>query len=213
MNKKHILCYGDSNTWGYEAATLGRYDDSTRWTMQLQKLLGEDYLILEAGQSGRTSVFEDPLNEGLNGLTMLLPTLMSHAPVDLMVLMLGTNDCKERFGATAKNITDGLMRLVKKAKQVEAWADKPRILLVAPIMIDERLYQHPEHGPGMGQGCVEKSRELPWRFERMAQEQGCFFLDCNPHVTPADNDFMHFDRESNVRFAAVLAGMIPGLLG
>jgi hypothetical protein len=73
MKKKHILCYGDSNTWGYNAATGGRYDDDVRWTQRLGEMLGPDYLIGEAGLNGRTTVFEDPLNEGLNGLTHLLP--------------------------------------------------------------------------------------------------------------------------------------------
>ena len=212
MNRKHILCYGDSNTWGYEAATLGRYDDDTRWTMQLQHLLGDQYLIQEAGLSGRTSVVDDPLNEGLNGLTTLLPTMMTHAPLDLMILMLGTNDTKSRFGLTAKNITDGLMRLIKKAKQVEAWADKPNILVVAPIIIGEKIYQHPEHGVGMGPGCVEKSRELPERFRHMARLQGCHFMDINPHVTAADNDYMHLDKESNARFARALYELVPTLI-
>ena len=140
MNKKHILCFGDSNTWGYCAQTGGRYEDDVRWTMQLSHRLGEDCLVIEEGLNGRTTVFEDPLNEGLCGLSMLTPILLSHAPLDLMVLMLGTNDCKQRFAATAFKIKDGLMRLVKKARQTQAWRAEPRILIVAPIVIDRRLY-------------------------------------------------------------------------
>lgn len=212
MSRKQILCYGDSNTWGYDGATRGRFDAHTRWPMQLQQLLGPNYLIQEAGLCGRTSVFEDPLSEGLNGLTTLLPTLQTHAPLDLMVLMLGTNDCKERFSATPGNITDGLARLVLKARQADVWADRPRILLVAPILIDPRVHQHPNHGPHMGQGCVEKSRALPPLIERMAREQGCHYLDCNLHVTAAEGDFMHFDEEGCTRFAKALAQLIPELL-
>ncbi len=100
--KKRIVCFGDSNTWGYDAVTRERFAEEIRWTGLLQKELGEGYQIVEEGLCGRTSVFEDPLNEGMSGLAYLYPCLMSHAPVDLLILMLGTNDCKQRFGLTAK---------------------------------------------------------------------------------------------------------------
>lgn len=97
--KKHIVCFGDSNTHGYCAMNDGRFDENERWTCLLQKELGEDYLILEEGLSGRTTCFNDPLFEGLSGLDYIYPCLMSHEPVDLLIIMLGTNDTKERFGA------------------------------------------------------------------------------------------------------------------
>ncbi|NLX82545.1 MAG: SGNH/GDSL hydrolase family protein [Clostridiales bacterium] len=214
MNKKHILCYGDSNTWGYCAQTGGRYDDDVRWTCRLQDLLGEGYLVGEAGMSGRTTVFEDPLNEGLNGLTHLIPAMNHHCPLDLLVIMLGTNDTKERFSATPRNITDGLRRLVNKAKGMELlFNGKPRILIVAPMKIDERLYGEAAVFPGMGAGCVEKSQALPALYEALAQELGCFYMDCNPHVSPALGDFMHFDLDSNQRFAKALQQKVLEILG
>ena len=99
--KKHIVCFGDSNTHGYCAMNDGRFDENERWTCFLQKNLGEDYLVLEEGLSGRTTCFNDPLFEGLSGLDYIYPCLMSHEPVDLLVIMLGTNDTKERFGFKA----------------------------------------------------------------------------------------------------------------
>jgi lysophospholipase L1-like esterase len=212
MNKKHILCFGDSNTWGYCAQTGGRYEDDVRWTMQLSHRLGEDCLVIEEGLNGRTTVFEDPLNEGLCGLSMLTPILLSHAPLDLMVLMLGTNDCKQRFAATAFKIKDGLMRLVKKARQTQAWRAEPRILIVAPIVIDRRLYSVLANAQGMGEGCAEKSEQLPELFRAAAEESGCFFLDCNPYVTPAEGDFMHFDLGSNRRFTEAIEEKIGEIM-
>ena len=211
MNRKHILCFGDSNTWGYDAATGGRFDDDTRWTMQLTKRLGEKYYVIEEGLSGRTACFEDPLNEGLSGLSVLAPILQSHAPLDLLVLMLGTNDCKQRFAATPVNIKDALTRLVKKARQLDIWRSVPRILIVAPIIIDERLYSSP-NAAGMGEGCVEKSRQLPQLFQDAAREHGCSFLDCNPYVNPAEGDYMHFDPDSNRSFAQAVKEKITGLI-
>ena len=211
MNRKHILFFGDSNTWGYDAATGGRFDDDTSWTMQLSKRLGEKYYVIEEGLSGRTTCFEDPLNEGLSGFSVLAPILQSHAPLDLLVLMLGTNDCKQRFAATPVNIKDALARLVKKARQLDVWRTEPRILIVAPIIMDQRLYSSPNAG-GMGEGCVEKSRLLPSLFREAASDLGCDYLDCNPHVTAAEGDYMHFDPDSNRRFALALEEKITGLL-
>lgn len=214
MNAKHILCYGDSNTWGYDARSGGRYSDAERWPRQLARLLGEGYYVGEAGLNGRTTVFEDPLNEGLSGFTHLLPSMSHHAPLDLLVIMLGTNDTKERFAATPRNITDGLRRLVNKAKVLDLlWKDGPKILIVAPIMIDPRLYEVELVAPGMGAGCVEKSQALPGLFQALAAELGCHYLDSNPYVTPALGDFMHFDPGSNDRFAAAMKDKISEILG
>ena len=116
--KKHIVCYGDSNTHGYCAVTGGRFDEEERWTCLLKKYLGDDFLVLEEGLSGRTTCFEDPVHEGLSGLNHLHPCLMTHEPVDLLIIMLGTNDTKERFGVAPASIALGLKRLIAKAKSM-----------------------------------------------------------------------------------------------
>lgn len=113
--KKHVVCFGDSNTHGYCAKTGGRFDENQRWTCLLQKKLGDQWLILEEGLSGRTTTFDDPIHEALSGLDYIYPCLMSHEPVDLLIIMLGTNDTKERFGASAECIALGLKRLISKA--------------------------------------------------------------------------------------------------
>ena len=212
-NKMHILCYGDSNTWGCSAATGTRYGDDTRWTRQLAARLGEAYLVIEEGLGGRTTVFEDPLNEGLSGIAPLTPILLSHVPLDLLVVMLGTNDCKVRFSATPRNIADGLRRLVRKAAQLDAWRGKPIILIVAPIIMDERLYQNEEVSQSMGPLCVEKSRTLPALMKGIALEMGCAFMDCNPYVKAGHPDYMHFDPQSNTPFAEALAEKVRELIG
>ena len=106
--KKRVLCYGDSNTWGFNAMNENvygqRFPEEVRWTGRLQTLLGENWTVIEEGLCGRTTVFEDPLREGLNGLQYLGPCLATHNPIDYLILMLGTNDCKARFSALPKNI-------------------------------------------------------------------------------------------------------------
>ncbi|MEG0321236.1 MAG: GDSL-type esterase/lipase family protein, partial [Oscillospiraceae bacterium] len=127
--RKHIVCLGDSNTHGYCADPADCQDGGLRFHELLQKALGEEYLVLEEGLSGRTTVFRDPLNEGMSGLDYLYPCLKSHEPIALLIIMLGTNDTKERFGASATVIANGMKRLVLKAQSVDCWGGKaPNIL-------------------------------------------------------------------------------------
>ena len=122
--RKHIVCFGDSNTHGYCAGYCAdpkdcaeggnRFSEEERWTCLLQKKLGDSALVIEEGLSGRTTVFTDPLHESMAGLDSIYSVLMSHEPVDLLIIMLGTNDTKERFGANAACIGIGMERLILK---------------------------------------------------------------------------------------------------
>src|SRR5688572_13370016 len=103
---KTILCFGDSNTWGYVPGTGKRYPRSERWPGVLQETLGNEFLIIEEGLNARTTTMDDPIRGGAikNGLTYLRPCLESHAPIDLVLLLLGTNDLKHRFGLSAYDV-------------------------------------------------------------------------------------------------------------
>lgn len=210
--KRHIVCYGDSNTHGYQAANNGRFDEEERWTCLLQKNLGEEYQVMEEGLSGRTTCFDDPLFEGLSGLDYLYPCLMSHEPVDLLVIMLGTNDTKERFGASAACIALGLKRLIDKAIATkDCWrGGKPNILVVTPQNIG-REYAETEVGSTMGRGCAEKSEGLAVEYRKIAELTGCHYLDANEVVSapPNDIDFMHLTGEGHAQLAKALADRIP----
>ncbi len=217
--KKHIVCFGDSNTHGYcaepqDCADGGaRFNEEERWTCLLQKRLGDGVLVLEEGLSGRTTVFPDPLHEGMCGLDAIYPCLMSHEPVDLLILMLGTNDTKERFGSNAAAIGLGLERLVMKAKTVPAWRDgKDRILIVAPPHIGEGMERRPECA-AMGLGCPQKSRELAAAFAAAAERQGCAFLDAQGVAEFNRADWMHLSRLGHRQLADRLAELVPALLG
>ena len=153
--KKHIVCFGDSNTHGYcadprDCADGGiRFNESERWPRRLQALLGEEYLVIEEGLSGRTTCFDDPIHEGLSGIDYITPCLKSHEAVDLLIIMLGTNDTKDRFYASAACIGIGMARLVKKAMNTECWGGKkPNVLVVAP--------------PPIGEGMLTASAPPPW---------------------------------------------------
>ena len=216
--KKHIVCFGDSNTHGYcadpaDCADGGdRFNETERWTCLLQQQLWPDYLILEEGLSGRTTVFPDALHESMSGLDSIYSCLMSHEPVDLLIIMLGTNDTKERLGANAAVIGIGLERLVMKAKTVPAWRNgQPRILIIAPPHIGKGLYLRPEGEP-MGKGCPEKSRALAEKFAQVAENQGCFFLDAEGVAEFNQIDCMHLSRKGHAQLAAKLTEIIPGIV-
>lgn len=216
--KKHIVCIGDSNTHGYcadpsDCADGGiRFNEDERWTCLLQKALGPEYLVSEEGLSGRTTVFPDPLHESMDALGVLYALLKSHEFVDLLVIMLGTNDTKERFGVNPFAISLGMRRLVQKAQTTDCWGKgKPNILVIAPLPIDKRMEQSPV-ADEMGLGAVEKSRELPAHLERMAAENGVHFLNAETLGLAYNHiDFMHLTRESHAKLAAALAEMVREL--
>lgn len=209
--RKSIICFGDSNTHGYQAENNGRFSEEERWPCLLEKFLGNDYHIFEEGLSGRTIVFEDPLFEGLNGYTSLFQCLMTHEPLDLLIIMLGTNDTKARFNVNAENIAKGMERLIQKAICIkEAWHTTPNILLISPVPIEENYINTIVAGE-MGEGCAEKSRALSFYYKDISQRLNCHFLDAGtiPGIKMYSKDYMHLDKQSHLLLAKKLADIIP----
>ena len=212
--QKNILCFGDSNTHGYNSKTGGRFGTDERWTKLLQKKLGDEYYIIEEGLSGRTTSFEDPVFEGLNGLNAIYPCMMSHEPLDLVIIMLGTNDTKDRFAANAFIIGKGLERLTQKAIDTHAaWRGKPNVLIVAPPPIDSGYAATAVAGE-MGVHCVERSEHLAIEFKDVADRLQCHFLDAGsiPGIEMYPYDWMHLSLDSHRIFAEYLAEFIPQIL-
>ncbi len=211
--KKHILCLGDSNTHGYcadpaDCADGGiRFNESERWTCLLQQKLGEGYLVTEEGLSGRTTVFPDPLHESMDALSVAYALLKSHETVDLLIIMLGTNDTKDRLGMNAACIGLGMDRLVRKCMSVDCWGDhNSNILIVAPPPIGDQIQD-----PCMGTTCAAKSRELAKYYQERARLLGCHFMDaagCEFNSI----DFMHLTRQGHAQLADRLAALIPQIL-
>ena len=213
MNKKTIVCFGDSNTHGYCSLTDGRYDEETRWPCLLQQLAGEAYSIREEGLSGRTTCFEDPLFEGLSGLSMINPILMTHEPVDLLIVMLGTNDSKIRFHATPANIGQGLERLIEKviATPRAFRNQKPNILIITPPPIDPRYRETPVYDT-MGPDCDQKTAALAPYFEEVARLHGCRYLDAGATgISMGESDWMHLRPEGHRQLAELIASLLPSI--
>jgi len=209
--KKRILCFGDSNTWGHTGISGVRYDEDTRWTGRLQQLLGDGYTVIEEGHNGRTTVWDDPIENRLSGLTYLWPCMESQSPFDLMILMLGTNDTKTYFSMTAGNIADAAARLVQTAQSSSFGRDgkAPQILLVAPPRIDPS----PVLDRMFGQQAADKSLQFPGVFRAAAEENGCHFLDASLYANPGKIDGLHMDKESHASLAQAMYEKVLSILG
>ena len=216
--KRHIVCFGDSNTHGHcadpaDTADGGvRFNEEERWTCLLQELLGKEYLVLEEGLNGRTTVFEDPTCEGRRGLDSIYASLVSHKPVDLLIIMLGTNDVKDRYHANAACVGQCMERLITKAKQLAVWpGEKPNILLIAPPHIKEGVTDG-IYGDAFNSESVEKSKGLAKAYRAVAQRQNCAFLDAEGIGEFNDIDCIHLTRRGHRQLARKLAQIVPELL-
>lgn len=209
--KKRIVCFGDSNTWGYRALLGTRYDDDVRWTGKLQLMLGDGYTVIEEGQNGRTTVWDDPVENRLAGLTYLWPCMESHSPFDLLIIMLGSNDTKGRFGEQARGIADGAGRLVDMAQKSPFGRDgkAPSVLLVAPPRIGySEVFQNL-----FDQQAVEKAKGFSVEFRRVAEQYGCDFLDASEVTVPCIEDGVHLDAVGHEALAIAMYKKVQSILG
>jgi len=198
---KNILCFGDSNTYGLRPDNGDRYDPDVRWTGILSKKLGfEKYRVVEEGLCGRTTVFEDRTRIGRNGSTYLPVFLESHYPIDTVVLMLGTNDCKTIYNASPFVIGRGIEILLK---QIRAYKPDMEILLVSPIHLGDKVYKE-EYDPEFDQKSIHTSKELKAVFKRLAQEYDCMFLAASDVAEPSEMDQEHMDENAHKKFAEAI---------
>lgn len=188
-----ILCYGDSNTWGDPPGSEGRYPYNIRWTGRLQNLLVNKYQIIEEGLCGRTTIMDDPKEEGRNGKTYLISYLKTHKQIDLVILMLGSNDLKERFNLTAKEISENIEELIKIIKPI-------KVLLLSPPIVNLNCKNPPQ---GM-KGAEEKSKQLAKYYKEVAIRQGCEFIDIAQYVQPSNVDGCHLEKDTHTRIAEIL---------
>ena len=201
---KRIICFGDSNTYGLDAERSCRFDEDTRWPCVLAKRLGQGYSVVEEGLCGRTAVFQDPLKEGMAGIDYITPCMLSHKPIDLLIIMLGTNDAKERFSATARNIVDGIIRLAVKAQYTDAWNNEPHILLISPVPVDD-LYIGTPAGASLGRECAEKTHTIEPLLYQAAHAKGWYYMNAADFAAVGSFDYIHFTAESHIALGKAAA--------
>lgn len=207
MDSIRILCYGDSNTWGYiSGSDHQRYGNEERWTRVLSKLLGTNFEIIEEGLNSRTLTSNDPRvgKEGKSGYEYLLPCLDTHDPIDLVVLMLGTNELKSNYNKTAKDIGNLLEEyFVKKilGRKSQLRESYPKLLIVTPPLVNEDANKK-NHGDSKYAGASAKSKELNSIYKEIAEKYNCYFLDNSKLETGIDG--VHLTKESHKLLAELL---------
>jgi lysophospholipase L1-like esterase len=202
-----ILCFGDSNTWGAVPEEDRRYSVTERWPALLRGALPMNYELIEEGQPGRTTVHDDPFELERNGLRYLRPCLESHVP-DLVLIMLGTNDLKHRFGLSPYDITQGVSRLVEETLKFECSTKKksPSVLLISPPPIHEVGFF-----ADMFAGGAAKSQYLAEYYESCANDLGCSFIDAGSIVRSCEKEGIHWGIEQHKLLANALLKKIQEL--
>ena len=211
--KRRVLCFGDSNTYGYDPRG-GRYDDDTRWPSRMGKLLGSEYSVIEEGFNGRTCVMDDPTEGGYkSGANYLPPCLMSHNPLDAVILMLGSNDSKKRFGLEPMTIGEGMMQLIRLTRMYAQNSDgtPAKIIVVAPPPIRDCL-EKTRYRDCFGPDAIRVTRGLKDEYARIARLLRCEFVDAAQFAALSELDSLHFTREDHLRMAEGMAKKLRAML-
>ena len=209
---KTILCYGDSNTWGYVPKEGTRYSHKIRWPMVLKEILNEGYIgddppywVDEEGLNGRTISREDPVEGDKNGIRQLIPIMESHKPIDVMAVMLGLNDLKIRYSPCPYDIGRCAGRIVTAIKDSRTGPKNtsPEVLLICP----PPPVRSPVFEPMFGD-CVEMAKKLPPYYARYARETGAVFLDAGKIIQSSEIDGIHLGPEEHRKLAQAVADII-----
>jgi lysophospholipase L1-like esterase len=210
---KTILCFGDSNTWGYRPDGTGRFEWEERWPGVLQRELSGFARVIEEGLNARTTVFDDPI-EGVsvcrNGSRHLPILLETHRPIDLVIIFLGVNDLKRRFDATPFDIAQGAGELVGMVKRSVTGPEghPPEILLICPPPVKVlNVFA------GLFEGAIAKSSDLAARYAWRAGRSGCSFLDAGEVVALSPEDGIHLDAQGHRALGVKVAELSRSILG
>lgn len=187
---KQILCFGDSNTYGLIPATSDRYPWNVRWTGALaDKLNKEEYHVIEEGLCGRTTIFDDVFRPGRNASKLLPVILETHRPVDLIILMLGTNDCKTIYNVSADIIGKGIEKLLD---QIEEGNPHAHVLLISPIHLGDGVWED-GFDKEFSKESVAVSKHLGEVYKKIALQRGISYLNASDIASPDDADREHLN--------------------
>jgi lysophospholipase L1-like esterase len=207
-----ILCYGDSNTWGcppYASITQApdRIPHARRWPNVMGHALPNQAWIVEEGLSGRTTVFDDPIEgKHKNGERGIISAIETHAPLDLVIMMLGTNDFKEQFRATSFTSARGMLTLVQAIRGHFALASKGvEILIVTPPSITHAAE------PATWKESADRAVDHAYYLAQVAERTGCFHFDSNS-VVKVGADGVHIDATAHEALGRALATEVAAIL-
>jgi len=216
--KATILCYGDSLTWGTNPDNaLPRHAYGNRWVDVLAMALGDVAHVISEALPGRTTIYDDPTSDdNRNGASMLGALLTSHNPVDLVLIMLGTNDIKYHIsGGKAVSAMLGMRQLVKliRAHEVPGGEEpslRADIVIMAPppLAASDEATMHLQF-----RGLVEESKKLAALYQSLAQEMTCGFFDAGRVAVASPLDGVHLDVDNSRAIGHALVPLVKEKLG
>ena len=209
---KTILCFGDSNTWGYVPGSQGeRMPYGTRMVDVLRERLGAGFRVLEEALNGRMSAWEDPLTPGRNARNQLPFLLESHRPLDLVSIMLGTNDLKHYMGLGPHDcaLAQGALIDIVEAAECGPGGARPKILLIAPPLVVEASVPFGH----VFDGAIPKSQGFAAAYKGIAAQRNCLFMDAGSTVSTSSVDGIHLDPEAHRILGETLAKIMVRELG
>lgn len=202
---KKILCFGDSNTYGYIPNNGARYDKNTRWTGVLSLLSHGKFEIIEDGCNNRTAFAANPAGKIFTGYE-ILPELLTD-DFDAVVLTIGINDTQFLYNLSSIEIVSGVEKLINIVKVKSPQA---KILLVAPsILTDDVL--NGNFACLFDRTSIEKSRQLPLLYQKIAEKQNIEFLDLNSVAKTSSLDGLHYAPEQHLKIAQVIFTILSEL--
>lgn len=208
-----IVCFGDSLTWGFNPVDRSRYGYDLRWPRLMQAELGNTFHVIEDGLNGRTTVYEDPITGDKNGLAHLATTLKVHMPIDILVVMLGTNNLKARFCLSAEDIAQSLSRLLELTTRSECGPEgsPPKVLLMAPPTTGD-FAGTPFEAQFLGEKTQAISSKFKETYPPIAAQYGVTFFDTSTVVTASPLDAIHLAPEMQAPLAKAVAAEIRKLV-
>ena len=206
--KSRILCFGDSLTWGADPAGGPRL--SVRWPRVLQYALGPGYEVIEEGHGGRNIATDDIPEGEKNGMKYILPCLETHDPFDLLIIMLGVNDCKRKFSYSLPDISMAMERFLQKVLTHRNYsAFYPyEILLIAPPPMNEGIMNSDIGDLFEYEVGIRKSQGLAERFQQLAEKYGIGFMDAGQYCQSSPVDGLHMDAENQQKLGLAVADYI-----
>jgi lysophospholipase L1-like esterase len=210
---KQIVFFGDSNTWGHNPETGGgRYPFDVRFTGLLTARM-PDCHICEEGVCGRTALAADTITPFRSGLDFLACVLNTHSPIDLLVIMLGTNDTKPKFCLSAGEIARGVEEMLRLVRSPLYWHGEPvrEVLVVSPIEVGAHVPET-DMGGEFDETSVAKSKQFAAAFADVAKRWDCHFLDAAKVTPPSDADAIHLDKAGHRAMADALEAKIREIL-
>ena len=201
---KKILCFGDSNTFGFNPETGGRFDKNSRWSGILSQIFADNYEVIEEGMNNRTGFFRNPEGLKQSGGDYLHVCLENHKNIDICILSLGTNDAQIFYTLDECVAEKGLQNLIDVIKKSNPDA---KIIIIPPVKITKDLL-HSGFAAMFDENSIEKIQKIFHVFEKIAKDNNCFYFDFNKFVHPSKFDGIHYTKESHQVLAQRLAEFI-----